>query len=159
VTLRQLTNCPKPATIKVVRTSPRKSREIDYTLHTCTNHRWLAKWWKGKRTMLDPSDVRCGLMLDHRSYEEILRSHNDEWVCVMSMHDLDQDHEGDVEAWLRGALDEMSRFGVAEHRGERVALRHALLALTTGQDEAAAQAAVLTALALGETIHTADRGI
>ncbi|MCC9310133.1 hypothetical protein LN042_24205 [Kitasatospora sp. RB6PN24] len=158
MTLRQLTNCPKDATIKVVRTSQRRSREIDYTLYTCTYHRWLSKAWMGRRTAVDPGEVRCGLLLDNRSYEEILRSHNEEWVRLVTLHDLDEDHAGDVEAWLREGIAELKGFGFPEQRGVRIALGHALLALTTGSDEVSAQAAVLTALAIGETGEAADRG-
>ncbi|MFG2845983.1 hypothetical protein ACGF12_22855 [Kitasatospora sp. NPDC048296] len=158
MTLRQLTTCSSPATHVLERRSQRRDRTYDYVLHTCVRHRWLADNWKGSRRVVEEGELRCGVLFEYRGYAEVLRSHSWEWVCRLTLNDLEDDHQGDVVGWLRAAFAELSAAGRSAHDGVRVALGHAVLAATVEQDPKVAEAAVLNALAVAETAEAAARG-
>ncbi|MER6684652.1 hypothetical protein [Streptomyces olivaceoviridis] len=172
--LRQITTCTEPATLVVVRAG-RRVRAVDYRMAMCRRHRWLADCWGGRRSSPEPDGERCGTVVDYRTYDEVLRSHYEQWLRPMTGY-VTEDHGGDVAAGLRVAHDWLS----GEHvdgperplvpparslmplDGVRVALDQAARAaeaLAAGLvEEHHGQVQVLAALAVAETLDALGRG-
>jgi hypothetical protein len=93
-----------PATLVVERVGRRRDRALDYRLAVCRRHRWLAERWGGRRSTPASAGSRCGTVLDYRTYDEIIRSHYEQWLCPMTAY-VTQDHGDDVAAALRAAHD------------------------------------------------------
>ncbi|QKZ20305.1 hypothetical protein [Streptomyces chartreusis] len=173
--LRQITTCTEPATLVVVRTSRRRGRAVDYQMALCRRHRWLADRWGGRRSTPESSGGRCGTVVDHRTYSEVIRSHYEQWLIPMTGY-VTEDHGDDVAAALRAAHDWLAGEHVDGPQrplvpparslmpldGVRVALDQAARAaeaLAVGlMEEHHGQGQVLAALSVAETLDALGRG-
>ncbi|MER7688805.1 hypothetical protein [Streptomyces sp. NPDC097610] len=172
--LRQITTCTKPATLVATRAG-RRGRAMDYRMAMCQRHRWLADRWGGRRSAPASNGGRCGTVLDYRTYDEVIRSHYEQWLRPMTGY-VTEDHGDDVAAALRAAHDWLA----GEHAdgperpltpparflmpvdGVRVALDQAARtaeALAAGLlEEQPGQTQVLMALSVAETLDALGRG-
>jgi hypothetical protein len=173
--LRQITTCAEPATFTVERVGRRKGREVDYRLTICRRHSWLAERWSGRRTTSVSGAGRCGTVVDYRTYNEVICSHREQWLCSMTAY-VTEDHGDDVAAalcaardWLAGEhVDAHERFLLPPVRslmpldGVRVALDHAARAaeaLAAGLvEDHEGQGQVLAALSIAEALDALGRG-
>lgn len=173
--LRQIATCTQPATLVVERASRRRSRTVDYRMTICRRHRWLAESWGGRRSTPASNDGRCGTVLDYRTYDEVIRSHYEQWLRPMTAY-VTEDHGDDVAAALRAAHDWLAgehvdgpeRPQVPPARflmpvdGVRAALDQAARAaeaLAAGLvEEPHGQVQVLAALSVAETLDALGRG-
>ncbi|MCL6731038.1 hypothetical protein [Streptomyces neyagawaensis] len=173
--LRQITACAEPAALVLVRAGRRRGRAVDYRMAMCRRHRWLAERSGGRRSTPGPAGGRCGTVMDYRTYDEVLRSHYEQWLRPMTGSVI-EDHGDDVAATLRAAhdwlagehVDGPTRPLVPPARslmpldGVRAALDQAARAteaLAAGlMEEHHGQVHVLAALALAETLDALGRG-
>ncbi|GAU66673.1 hypothetical protein SSP35_03_03210 [Streptomyces sp. NBRC 110611] len=165
--LRQITTCPMPAAHAVEGRSRKAGRALEYQVKVCTRHRSLTQDWPGRQISHAP-DGRCGTVLDHRAYEQVVQSHGDQWIGPLTTQRL-RDYGGDVAAMLRAAHDwlaavfkdpEMQRYEI--HGAVVTALDHAARlaeAVASGRlDPETGKAQVLAALGVAETIDVVSRG-
>ncbi|MFB7825331.1 hypothetical protein [Streptomyces hydrogenans] len=101
--LRQISTCAEPSTLVVERRSRRKDRDFDYRVAVCVRHRWLAEedWGKSLR---EGAGGRCGTVVDHRDYAQVVQSHSELWLRPLAMHGP-EDHGGDVALALHAAAE------------------------------------------------------
>lgn len=159
--VRQLTTCPEPATIVLVR-APRPS-VTHYRLEVCRRHRWLISQWAGQQSRREPGG-RCGTVLDHRPFDQVVTSHSDGWVRPLTTEGLHEDNGGDVAVWLRAAHERLHQYRgtAADDLPIAAALDHAariaeqIAHSDAGADQGRVQ--LLAALSVAETLDAQSRG-
>lgn len=163
--LRQLTACSAPATHMVEARSRTRGRAVEYRVEVCARHRWLARHWPGRRGAREPGG-RCGTMLDHRPYLQVVQSHLDTWILPLTA----QEGGGEVAPALRAA-HELLQEASGDHGPGRSDIWHAVAAalghaawlaevLAAGLVETeAGQGQVLAALSVAESLDGTARGV
>jgi hypothetical protein len=167
--LRQITTCTAPAEFVAIRHSQRKGRAHEYTLHICQRHRWLTgpdHWGWGRAShRLDTPAGRCGTVADHRPFAAVLESHIRTWLGMGEP--VMGDRPMVFASWaeeLRYHHQDKLRWhsNSPQYQGVLVALGHAVQLtdlLDTGDvDQSTAEAQILAALAIAETLDAQQRG-